>query len=295
MISYSVGGFRRQNNWTPCCSAFSSLAEMNIKQIRCSEKHFVLLTGINSSSCATLDVEFNDRSENGDVWTWGEGLCGALGHGDTSDRGTPTQVAALRNTKIMKVEAASGLSAAISGNTVYTLNPSRSSPPDDGRIFCWGFDSELFVPLCTPQPMERLRQEVAHIGIGGYRFVALTTKGSPRFLFIFHMLKMLQVRRLLGDPTIKGSWDSKEKSSQFLSQPQSFLFPLWELWSWRPRRRVRSSLLVSLSILIVHSILIKIVLQDQNKVFIWGACFGDTPVTEPTKADHQVFSSVVVL
>ena len=41
---------------------------------------------------ATLENHVAAISEDGDVWTWGKGTNGVLGHGDEADRSIPTRL-----------------------------------------------------------------------------------------------------------------------------------------------------------------------------------------------------------
>ena len=45
---------------------------------------------------------------NGDLYTWGRGNYGRLGHGSSEDQSTPLQVAALKGQKVIDVSAGSG-------------------------------------------------------------------------------------------------------------------------------------------------------------------------------------------
>jgi RCC1 and BTB domain-containing protein len=59
----------------------------------------------------------------GEVYTWGEGKFGRLGHGDESNRALPSRVAALRGVKIVLVSCGGFHTAAVA---------------DAGEAFSWG-------------------------------------------------------------------------------------------------------------------------------------------------------------
>ncbi|XP_015578623.1 PH, RCC1 and FYVE domains-containing protein 1 isoform X1 [Ricinus communis] len=67
----------------------------HIKQIACGSHHVVAL------------------SSNGDVYTWGKGINGQLGHGDIKDRHTPTLVKALKHKQVKSVVCGSNFTAVI--------------------------------------------------------------------------------------------------------------------------------------------------------------------------------------
>ena len=60
-------------------------------------------------------------TRDGDVWSWGSGEGGRLGHGDTADREQPAPVLALKGRNIIRVAAGPTYSAAVaSSGEVYT-------------------------------------------------------------------------------------------------------------------------------------------------------------------------------
>ena len=65
-------------------------------------------------------------SDNGDVYTWGKGEHGCLGHGDAADRLEPSLVRLLHDQGVKIVQAASGHS--------HMLATSR-----DGNVWSWGY------------------------------------------------------------------------------------------------------------------------------------------------------------
>ena len=85
--------------------------------------------------------------DDGDVWTWGFGVSGRLGHGDTAQVDAPKKVAALDGVEIVNVEMGGGASFAVDAdgdlwgwgqNTVGQLGlgaePGDPSDPVDGPL-----------------------------------------------------------------------------------------------------------------------------------------------------------------
>jgi E3 ubiquitin-protein ligase HERC4 len=75
-------------------------------------------------------------AEDGSVWTWGDGACGQLGHGDMLPRTVPTRIGALR-AKIVLVSLGHWHSLAASV---------------DGELLSWGYGRWRLVVLQLVKP-----------------------------------------------------------------------------------------------------------------------------------------------
>ncbi|CAH1128754.1 unnamed protein product [Ceutorhynchus assimilis] len=119
-----------------------SLAELSIKQIKCSERGVLLLTCTGavyfvyytSETQCPQQVELLKDKEivmiathvegkhymaldsNNFVYSWGNGDNGRLGHGDTLAKDEPTDIVALHGKNIVSIECGATYSAAISSN-----------------------------------------------------------------------------------------------------------------------------------------------------------------------------------
>jgi alpha-tubulin suppressor-like RCC1 family protein len=60
-------------------------------------------------------TDMRAMADTGDLYTWGEGAGGRLGHGDEEDHKEPHQVASLRGTRIVQIACGFAHMAALSG------------------------------------------------------------------------------------------------------------------------------------------------------------------------------------
>ena len=67
--------------------------------------------------------------KNGEIWSWGDGDYGKLGHGDSTTQKQPVPIDALSSRVIVNADVGHRHSAAIS---------------DDGSIFLWGEERITF-------------------------------------------------------------------------------------------------------------------------------------------------------
>eukprot|EP00026_Physarum_polycephalum_P001398 Phypoly_transcript_01399.p1 GENE.Phypoly_transcript_01399~~Phypoly_transcript_01399.p1 ORF type:complete len:917 (+),score=105.43 Phypoly_transcript_01399:210-2960(+) len=113
---------------------------------------FAMPTKVSGFNTKVNDVAAGDNfsivcTEGGEVWTWGEGSGGKLGHGDQKDQREPMLVAGLKGKHIIQVAAGEKHSVALS---------------KDGEVYSWGSNtnSELGVegnPLkCQPGALVNL-------------------------------------------------------------------------------------------------------------------------------------------
>ena len=77
------------------CLVEDSLVGASVSEVACGSYHVAALTF------------------RGEVYTWGKGANGRLGHGDTEDRKTPTLVEALKDRTVKQISCGSNFSAAI--------------------------------------------------------------------------------------------------------------------------------------------------------------------------------------
>lgn len=89
------------------------LSEQNVVQVSCGFQHTAALT------------------DKGEIYTWGHGKIGALGHGNLEDKVIPTKVGGLSN--IVKIQCGSEYTMALDGN---------------GQLYVWGSNSygQLGIP-----------------------------------------------------------------------------------------------------------------------------------------------------
>jgi alpha-tubulin suppressor-like RCC1 family protein len=118
-------------------------------------------------------------SANGDLYTWGAGESGALGHNDKQDRWSPVPVQDLVGQRIAKVACGEAHMIAYS---------------DDKETFSWGWNAcgQLGLGHCDdvlrPSPIEVFRgQEVLELAAGAAHSVALVMipKMNIRQAFVF--------------------------------------------------------------------------------------------------------------
>jgi len=98
----------------------ASLQGKNVCYITCGWSHSAALTRKTSPSLlAHLTGYF---AGTGDLYTWGEGAGGRLGHGDEEDRHEPQVISALRGTQIIQVACGFAHTVVLTGNTLYRLH-----------------------------------------------------------------------------------------------------------------------------------------------------------------------------
>lgn len=107
--------------------------------------------------------------DGGRLWTWGVGKDGRLGHGDNSDRSTPTEVQALHGVALAHISGGYYHSAAVT---------------DEGRVYTWGWgehgqlghgtlDSEL-----TPRRVGALANvDMVGVECGGFHSMGYDDQG----------------------------------------------------------------------------------------------------------------------
>lgn len=91
---YGQLGNPRSDGKLPCLVE-EKLANESVSEVSCGSYHVVVLTS------------------KGEVYTWGKGANGRLGHGDFEDRKIPTLVEALKDRPIKKIACGSNFTAAI--------------------------------------------------------------------------------------------------------------------------------------------------------------------------------------
>ncbi|XP_073139948.1 PH, RCC1 and FYVE domains-containing protein 1-like isoform X2 [Henckelia pumila] len=79
---------------TPTCIK-GDISDSFVEEIACGSYHVAVLTS------------------KGEVYTWGKGRSGQLGHGDNDDRNTPTQVNLLKDKQVKNIACGSNFTAAI--------------------------------------------------------------------------------------------------------------------------------------------------------------------------------------
>ncbi|KAK9747383.1 Regulator of chromosome condensation (RCC1) repeat [Popillia japonica] len=126
-----------------------AISELNIKQLRCSERSLLALTRdgkvyfmyfCSETPCPQLIEGLKDKevikiaahtegkhylalTKDSEVYSWGNGDNGRLGHGDNISKDDPTLIEALKDKDIIDVECGGTYSAAISAN---------------GALYTWG-------------------------------------------------------------------------------------------------------------------------------------------------------------
>jgi hypothetical protein len=126
-----------------------------------SKKVVFIAAGVQHSACVT---------EDGSTYTWGNGACGRLGHGDETDQSAPKAVDGLVGIKAKEV--------ACGGSHTLVLS-------EDGRVYSFGYgaDSQLghgdkknrFTPTLIEAPLEG--KFVVQVACGYNHSMALTRKG----------------------------------------------------------------------------------------------------------------------
>ncbi|CAH1964040.1 unnamed protein product [Acanthoscelides obtectus] len=138
--------YRLVGNGPQNCEA---LSELTVKQIRCSERGILILTCAgkvyymyytSETQCPQIIEALRDKevvkiaaytegkhfmalTADHEVYSWGNGDGGRLGHGDTSFKDEPTLIQALEAKDIVDIECGATYSAAISAN---------------GHLYTWG-------------------------------------------------------------------------------------------------------------------------------------------------------------
>jgi alpha-tubulin suppressor-like RCC1 family protein len=77
--------------------------------------------------------------ENGNLWTWGRGIFGQLGHGDLENRNKPKLVETALDVKFIQVSCGSDFTVALSGSKIHSvLVLDLISLSDQGKVYTWG-------------------------------------------------------------------------------------------------------------------------------------------------------------
>ncbi|GJD06249.1 Ultraviolet-B receptor UVR8 [Galdieria sulphuraria] len=108
-------------------------------------------------------------SLDGDVYTWGSGEYGKLGHNDDSNENLPRLVEALKGKNIVKVS--------IGGNHMAAIDK-------DGHLYCWGRAASagsggtehVFIPRLIKGDLEK--EKVISVSCGRSHTAAVTEKGE---------------------------------------------------------------------------------------------------------------------
>ncbi|GJQ69394.1 HERC2 [Trypoxylus dichotomus] len=126
-----------------------AISELNIKQLRCSERSLLALTKdgkvycmyfCSETPCPQLIEGLKEKeiikiaahtegkhylalTKDSEVYSWGNGDNGRLGHGDNTSKDEPTLIAALKHKDIVDIECGGTYSAAIAAN---------------GALYTWG-------------------------------------------------------------------------------------------------------------------------------------------------------------
>ncbi|KAG8366334.1 hypothetical protein BUALT_Bualt17G0069000 [Buddleja alternifolia] len=121
-------------------------------------------------------------TSSGQLFTFGDGTFGALGHGDRSSTNIPREVEALKGLKTLRVACGAWHTASV---VEVTSEPShRSDQSSTGKLFTWGdgdkgclghADNEpRLVPECVSSLVET---DFSRVACGAHLTVALTTSG----------------------------------------------------------------------------------------------------------------------
>lgn len=100
-----LGLGHRYNLETPQVNKTLKAAGARVVKICCGQQHVLALTA------------------NGEVWSWGLGVFGQLGHGETHDEGVPKRIAAFDGKRVLDIGCGANHSLALT---------------EDGKIFSWG-------------------------------------------------------------------------------------------------------------------------------------------------------------
>lgn len=118
----------------------AELGGFPVRQVALGGRHFLLLT------------------ENGKVYSWGDGSSGQLGHGDMQEQSSPTLVKALDGLIVLQVFCSAAQSAALT-NT--------------GHLYTWGWNGSREMKN-LPSVVEELRgPRILQVALGAYHSAAL--------------------------------------------------------------------------------------------------------------------------
>jgi alpha-tubulin suppressor-like RCC1 family protein len=89
------------------------------------------LAGVRMVCVAAGELHSASVSQDGDVYTWGDGFCGQVGHGDKRPQLTPRQVTqgGLEDEVVSSISCGSRHTLAVT---------------EDGLVFSWGFHFEYY-------------------------------------------------------------------------------------------------------------------------------------------------------
>lgn len=121
----------------------------------------------------------------GQLFTFGDGSFGALGHGDLSSTSIPREVETFRGLRAMKVACGVWHTAAVVEVTDESSSPDISDSSSYGKLFTWGDgdkgklghgdkESRLF-PECVTALVDK---KICQVVCGHYLTIALTTSGQ---------------------------------------------------------------------------------------------------------------------
>jgi len=79
-------------------------------------------------------------SDTGNVYSWGDGSLGALGHGDRSNQSAPSLVHGLEDKQTAIREVVSGFAYSVAiGSMCYCKENSPLNISVDKQVYSWGF------------------------------------------------------------------------------------------------------------------------------------------------------------
>lgn len=141
------------NGWKYVPRITQSLAGQVVSMVTCGSYHTAAVTG------------------NGDLYTWGGGMYGKLGHGDEAGHSTPKRVEALVGLAVSQIACGSRHTAIItSSGAIYTWGDKENGVAGHG-------DSEGH--LYTPKLLERLAgKRVVQLSACGFHTSCLTADGE---------------------------------------------------------------------------------------------------------------------
>lgn len=150
-----LGLGHRYNLETPQVNKTLKAAGAKVVKITCGQQHVLALTS------------------EGHVWSWGLGVFGQLGHGETHDEGLPRRIEAFKEMCIVDIGCGANHSLALD---------------DQGRVFSWGSSeygqqggrNEYTVPLLLP-PLPLTLVRIGSRVLPTPRGSANTTTLSPVF------------------------------------------------------------------------------------------------------------------
>eukprot|EP00026_Physarum_polycephalum_P000610 Phypoly_transcript_00611.p1 GENE.Phypoly_transcript_00611~~Phypoly_transcript_00611.p1 ORF type:complete len:1420 (+),score=266.83 Phypoly_transcript_00611:78-4337(+) len=143
-------GYQKTNQTTP--KALPSMRGIIVVQLSCGAQRSAALT------------------DKGEVYTWGRGDHGRLGHGDAASLPYPKLVAALRGIPIISISSGGGHNAALTAS---------------GEVYCWGRGDSGQLGIgskahqSTPKIVQALQGvRIIDISAGGYHTIAVSDSGS---------------------------------------------------------------------------------------------------------------------